>query len=79
MFVIVLAGPDEVPFGIHKDLICAKSAFFSKHFEAQNNDQLEHVVKLPEVDTEVFGLAQNFIYTDPSSAMMRRRRQATTL
>ena len=63
MFVIVLAGPDEVPFGIHKDLICAKSAFFSKHFEAQNNDQLEHVVKLPEVDTEVFGLAQNFIYT----------------
>lgn len=63
MFVIVLAGPDEIPFGIHKDLICAKSAFFNKHFEAQSNDQLEHVVKLPEVDAEVFGLAQNFIYT----------------
>ncbi|KAJ1331641.1 Bromodomain-containing protein [Microdochium nivale] len=63
MFVIVLVGPEEIPFGVHKDLVCAKSTFFSTHFEAQGNNQLEHIVKLPEVDPEVFGLAQNFMYT----------------
>ncbi|KXJ95604.1 Bromodomain-containing protein [Microdochium bolleyi] len=63
IFVIVLVGQEEIPFGVHKDLVCNKSAFFSSHFEMQSNDQLEHIVKLPEVEPEVFGLAQNFMYT----------------
>ncbi|KAH7179476.1 Bromodomain-containing protein [Fusarium flagelliforme] len=64
-FVIILVGPEESPFGIQKDFLCSRSEFYEKHFSATNQDEkIEHIVKLPETTKEIFGLAQNFLYTE---------------
>ncbi|KAI1488361.1 Bromodomain-containing protein [Biscogniauxia mediterranea] len=63
IFVIILVGEEEIPFGIQKDFLCAKSSHYRALFAEKNDDQLEHVVKLPATTPEVFGLAQNFLYT----------------
>lgn len=61
-FVVVLVGPKEVPFGIQKDFLCAKSAYYRKHFAALS-DAVESIVKLPNTPPEVFASAQHFMYT----------------
>ncbi|UNI21639.1 hypothetical protein JDV02_007613 [Purpureocillium takamizusanense] len=64
VFVIILVGTDEQPFGIQKDFLCDRSEFYRNHFaEKTDNDALEHVVRLPDCSKEVFGLAQNYLYT----------------
>jgi hypothetical protein len=63
MFAIVLVGPDETPFGIQKDFLCAKSKHYRDYFAGQDDEQLESVARLPDTSPEVFGLAQNFLYT----------------
>ena len=63
IFVIILVGPGEQPFGIQKDFLCAKSTYFRNHFEQNQQEQIEHVVHLPKTPVEVFACAQNFIYT----------------
>lgn len=62
-FVIVLVGPEETPFSLHKDFLCAQSSYYRKHFATQA-DAVEAIVKLPDTSTEVFGFAQHFMYTD---------------
>lgn len=62
-FVVVLVGPEEVPFGIQKDLLCARSSYYRKHFAAQEDDVVESIVKLPDTPVEVFAFAQHFMYT----------------
>lgn len=64
IFVIILVGPAEQPFGIQKDFLCHRSEFYRKFFESNaSQDTLEHVVKLPESSPEEFGLAQHYLYT----------------
>ncbi|KAI1853231.1 hypothetical protein JX266_001937 [Neoarthrinium moseri] len=63
LFAIVLVGPDETPFGIQKDFLCAKSKHYREYFSGQSEQQLESIIKLPETSAEVFGLAQSFLYT----------------
>ncbi|KAL8372098.1 hypothetical protein RB595_001748 [Gaeumannomyces hyphopodioides] len=65
IFVIILVGPGEQPFGIQKDFLCSKSTYFRSHFERnqEQEQQIEHVVHLPKTPIEVFACAQNFIYT----------------
>ncbi|PTB80432.1 Bromodomain-containing protein [Trichoderma longibrachiatum ATCC 18648] len=64
IFVIVLVGPDEEPFGLQKDFLCDRSEFYRKYFEENATEKaLEHIVKLPDTTTEVFGLVQSFLYT----------------
>lgn len=64
IFVIILVGDEEQPFGIQKDFLCAKSSYFREHFERnQQEQQIEHVVNLSKTPVEVFACAQNFIYT----------------
>ncbi|KAL8399879.1 hypothetical protein RB594_000335 [Gaeumannomyces avenae] len=65
IFVIILVGPGEQPFGIQKDFLCSKSTYFRSHFERnqEQEQQIEHVVHLPKTPVEVFACAQNFIYT----------------
>ncbi|KAL7950229.1 Bromodomain-containing protein [Trichoderma barbatum] len=64
IFVIVLVGPDEQPFGLQKDFLCDRSEFYRKHFEENVIEKaLEHIVKLPDATAEVFGLVQSFLYT----------------
>lgn len=64
IFVIILVGKNETPFGIQKDLLCAQSPYFRDHFAKDGNaDGLEALVKLPDFDADTFGCFQNFIYT----------------
>lgn len=58
-----MVGPDEVPFGIHLDFIRARSTFFRDHFKANETENIEHVVKLKDTLPEIFGYAQNFLFT----------------
>lgn len=60
-FVLVFVGPEEVPFGLQKDFLCAKSSHYRQYFAT--NDDVESVVKLPDTPVEVFAYTQNFIYT----------------
>lgn len=59
--MLVFVGPDEVPFGLQKDFLCAKSSHYRQYFA--NNDDVESVVKLPDTPVEVFAYTQNFLYT----------------
>jgi len=64
IFVILLVGPDEIPFGIQKDLLCAQSPYYRQEFSKNNRDnKVEHIVKLADTDVDIFGCFQNFIYT----------------
>lgn len=63
LFVVVLVGRHEKPFGIQKDFLCARSSHYRKHFASQANDAIEAIVRLPGTPEEVFGLAQHFMYT----------------
>ncbi|KAI2623481.1 putative Bromodomain testis-specific protein [Hypomontagnella submonticulosa] len=68
IFVVILVGEDETPFGIQKDYLCANSTYYRKYFaEKQDGDaeqnKLEHIVKLPQATVEVFGYVQHYLYT----------------
>ncbi|KAI2469901.1 putative Bromodomain testis-specific protein [Annulohypoxylon bovei var. microspora] len=69
IFVVILVGEEETPFGIQKDFLCAKAAFYHAHFagkqsgEETESEKIEHVVRLPQATPEVFGFVQNFLYT----------------
>lgn len=53
-----------MPFGIHKDLLCAQSAYYQNEFSKPGQeDRVELIVRLPDFDVETFGCFQNFIYT----------------
>jgi hypothetical protein len=72
----VFVGPEGIPFGIHKEFLCAKSTFYRKYFDdkakakakddkAKDDEanEIEHIVNLPDTPVEVFAYAQNFLYT----------------
>ncbi|KAH8900030.1 Bromodomain-containing protein [Thozetella sp. PMI_491] len=64
IFVILLVGPEELPFAIQKNFLCFKSRFYRRYFsETDTSQTLEHLVRLPETPSEVFAYAQNFMYT----------------
>ncbi|KAG9236169.1 Bromodomain-containing protein [Amylocarpus encephaloides] len=53
-----------MPYGIQKDLLCAQSPHYRQFFAQQGEvNKVEHIVRLPDTDIEVFGCFQNFIYT----------------
>jgi hypothetical protein len=64
IFVIILVGPDEQPFGIQKDFLCDRSTYFREQLaDARSDETIEHVIKLPETSRETFGLVQQYLYT----------------
>lgn len=62
-FVVVLVGPDEVPFGLQKDFLCAKSSHYLSMFANKHDDDLGLIDRLPDCPVEVFAFAQNYMYT----------------
>jgi hypothetical protein len=61
---MILVGPNEKPFGIQKDFLCAKSSYYRRYFKDHPMENaIEQVVYLPDATEEIFGLAQNFLYT----------------
>lgn len=64
IFVIILVGPDQQPFGLQKDFLCHRSDHYRRHFAQRGaDDTVEHIVKLPDFSADVFGLAQHYLYT----------------
>jgi hypothetical protein len=63
IFVILLIGQEEIPFGIQKDLLCAQSPYYRREFAQSQINKVEHIVKLPDADVYTFGCFQNFLYT----------------
>jgi len=63
IFVIILVGDGEVPFGIQKDLLCAKAPYYRYQFANANQASIEHIVKLPDTTIDAFGCFQNFLYS----------------
>ena len=64
VFVIMLVGPEEEPFGIQLDFLCARSAFYRQHFhDSQKEEAIEHLVRIPDTSPETFGYVQNYMYT----------------
>jgi hypothetical protein len=64
IFVVLLLGPEEHPFGIQKDFLCARSGYYREYFATRDQaETIEHVVRLPATAPEVFGYVQNFMYT----------------
>ncbi|KAK3997378.1 homeotic protein female sterile [Cladorrhinum sp. PSN332] len=65
IFVIVLVGPEQTPYGIQKDFLCFKSAYYRQYFhDNANENSLELIVHLPDAPIEVFAYCQNFMYTE---------------
>lgn len=64
-FVIILVGPDEEPFGVQLDFLCARSDYYRQYFlDPQNRDEsIERIVKIPDTIPEVFGYVQNYMFT----------------
>ncbi|KAH8912605.1 Bromodomain-containing protein [Coniochaeta sp. PMI_546] len=64
-FVIILVGPDEEPFGIQLNFLCARSEYYRQYFlDPQNRDgSIERIVKIPDTIPEVFGYVQNYMFT----------------
>ncbi|KAK0645692.1 Bromodomain-containing protein, partial [Cercophora newfieldiana] len=63
IFVIIFVGPEQMPFGIQKDFLCAKSTHYKQFFSENPSEEIENMVKLPDTPVEVFAFAQNFLYT----------------
>ncbi|CCC08092.1 hypothetical protein SMACR_09465 [Sordaria macrospora] len=65
LFVIIMVGPEGMPFGIQKDFLCAKSSFYRRYFQdkATNNESVEDVVELRDTSVDVFGHTQQYLYT----------------
>ncbi|POS81119.1 hypothetical protein DHEL01_v200486 [Diaporthe helianthi] len=59
--VVILVGPEEIPFGLQKNFLCSKSAYYLEKFG--HRDDVEYVERLPNYPVEVFGFVQNFLYT----------------
>ena len=61
--ISVLVGPNEQPFLVHKDMICAKSKFFKAACSEHWVEGEEKKVRLPEVDPSVFQGYLSWVYS----------------
>jgi len=52
--VKVLVGPEEQPFVVYKDLICASSKFFKAACSKRWTEGQEKLIRLPEVEPKNF-------------------------
>jgi BTB/POZ domain len=62
--VTIKVGPQEIPFIIHKSIICSASPFFRRALEGQFKEGEESVVSLPEEDEETFESFMNVVYNE---------------
>lgn len=57
-------GPEEEPFGLQLDFLCARSAYYRQFFfENQHEQSIERIVRIPDTMPEMFGYVQNYMFT----------------
>lgn len=61
--VEILVGTQEQLFRIHKAAICYWSPYFDAAFASDTTEGQTKLMKLPDIDENVFGLFNNYIYT----------------
>ncbi|KAK3715689.1 hypothetical protein LTR37_006914 [Vermiconidia calcicola] len=61
--ITVLVGPDEKRYVVHKNLVCDNSSFFRAACNGDWKETKEKVVRLPEVDPDIFANYLGWIYT----------------
>jgi hypothetical protein len=61
--ISVLVGPKEAVFNVHESFICAKSKFFKAACRKEWTEGTEKLVRLPEVEPELFKSYLNWVYT----------------
>jgi hypothetical protein len=62
VIIIVLVGPEECRFSLHKIKLCSKSKFFRAACSERWIEGQEKLVRLPEVKVEVFRVYCEWIY-----------------
>ncbi|KAI0200035.1 putative Bromodomain testis-specific protein [Astrocystis sublimbata] len=62
-FCIILVGENTQPFGIQKDFLIAKSNYFRQYYAERKEQKVEDLIRFPDFDPNVFGLAQLFMFT----------------
>jgi len=62
--IVILVGPEEQPFTLHQDLVCAKSKFFQAACSKRWIEGQEKLVRLPKVEGRVFQHYWKWVYSD---------------
>lgn len=60
--VVVLVGPEEKRYTLHKDALIRRSTFFKAALTREFRESKENLVKLPEADVEAFAIFAQWIY-----------------
>ena len=63
--VIILLGPNQQKFGVHKNLICASSKYFNSAFNDGFAEAQSGVIKLPELEPKLFDFFYRWLYSAP--------------
>lgn len=61
--VKILVGPDAVKFDVHRELLCARSAYFSKAL-SEPWEESSGILKLPEGDVDLFRCILQWLYKE---------------
>lgn len=61
--VTILAGPDKIPFKIHKDLLCDQSEYFAANFGETWNTDNKAEATVSEIEEEIFQMIFSWLYT----------------
>lgn len=70
----VLVGEDEVKFVLHQAIVCTTSLFFRAICNGKWKESEERLLRLPEVDPEMFSIYLGFLYN--RKVDMREERSA---
>lgn len=61
--VTLYVGPEEIPFQVHRDLLCNTSQFFNSAFTGDFEEGQTQSMRLPEDDAEMFEEILQLLYT----------------
>jgi hypothetical protein len=63
--VSIIVGSEKEFFGVHRNLICASSKFFTSAFCGGFHEAQVREITLPELDPKVFGFFYRWLYSPP--------------
>ncbi|KAK4228362.1 hypothetical protein QBC38DRAFT_524277 [Podospora fimiseda] len=74
VFIQVGTGPQKKRFPVHEKLITANSPFFDEYFNnPEPGEELPDIMKLPDIDVQIFTKFMNWVYATSHSLRARFR------